>query len=386
MTRGRLRKVLGLLLGGLVLVAVLLAPRYLRGLSLVVRAAGLTGAWAERVGRWGTQPFEESERTVPSRYGPLRARLYKPRDPRGHPIVLTSGVHAAGIDEPRLVKLARNLAAGGQAVLTPEPSELLQYRISPRITDEIEDAARWVTEQPDLSPGGKVSLMGISFSGGLSVVAAGRPTLRGKAASVLSLGGHGELGRVLTFLCTGVQADGTTLRPHDYGVAIILLNVAGALVPPEQVEPLRAAIRTFLRASHFAMFDGHRAEQTFEEARRMQTQLPEPAATLMGFVNTRDVGALGPRLLPHVRAFAADPSLSPEFSPPPSAPVYLLHGTGDTVIPASEAARLAEALRAQHVKVDLLITPLITHAELNKRTRPADVWRLVAFWTHLLDT
>jgi hypothetical protein len=45
--------------------------------------------------------------------------------------------------------------------------------------------------------------MGISFSGGLSVVAAGRPSLAHRVAYVFSLGGHDDIGRVLRYLCTG---------------------------------------------------------------------------------------------------------------------------------------------------------------------------------------
>jgi dienelactone hydrolase len=355
-----------------------------RGLSLVIRVAGLQEGWVGALGRWQTGPFAVSELQVPSRYGPLRARLYRPREPRGHPVVLTSGVHADGIDEPRLVKLARDLAAGGQVILTPEPTDLLRYEITPRLTDMIEDAAIWLSGQKELAPNGKVSLYGISFSGGLSIVASGRPSLENKVSATLSLGGHGELSRVLSFLCTGTLPNGQQLKPHDYGVVVILLNVADQLVPPEQVEPLRAAIRTFLRASHLTLTDARRAEETFEEARSLQRQLPAPAATLMGHVNTRDVAALGPVLLPHVQAFAAAPSVSPERAPPPRAPVYLLHGADDTVIPAIEASLLAQALRP-HTKVHLLQTPLITHAEFDRDARVTDVWNLVSFWANLLD-
>ncbi|WP_224248714.1 dienelactone hydrolase family protein [Hyalangium gracile] len=375
--------VLGCLGVGL-LVALLVGPAWLRGLSLVVRAAGMQEGWARTLARFQTGPFEVSELQVPSRHGPLRARLYWPREARGHAVVLTSGVHADGIDEPRLVKLAKDLATGGQVVLTPEPTDLLRYEITPRLPDMIEDAAGWLAGQAQLAPDGKVSLIGISFSGGLSIVAAGRPGLRDKVAAALSLGGHGELSRVLAFLCTGVLPDGSKLKPHDYGVVVILLNVADRLVPAEQVEPLRAAIRTFLRASHLTLSDTKRAEETFEEARRMQGRLPEPASKLMGYVNTRDVAALGPLLLPHVKAFAAEPSVSPELSPPPSAPVYLLHGADDTVIPAIEASLLAQALRP-HTQVRLLATPLITHAEVDRSARFGDVWNLISFWKHLLE-
>jgi dienelactone hydrolase len=374
--------VLGCLGVGL-LVALWVGPAYVRGLALVVRAAGLQEEWAQALARWQAVPFEVTELQVPSRHGPLRARLYRPGKSRGHPVVLTSGVHADGIDEPRLIKLAKDLAAGGQVVLTPEPVDLLRYEITPRLPDMIEDAALWLSEQKELAPDGKVSLFGISFSGGLSIVAAGRPGLKERVAAVFSLGGHGELARVLSFLCTGVLPDGRHLKPHDYGVVVILLNVADRLVPPEQVEPLRTAIRTFLRASHLTLSDAKRAEETFEEARRLQALLPKPASTFMKYVNTRDVEALGPLLLPHVQAFAADPSVSPELSPPPSAPVYLLHGADDTVIPAIEAELLAKALKP-HTQVHVLATPLITHAEVDRKAHFSDGWQLVSFWTHLL--
>lgn len=381
--RHKLRAVILTVLGAGLLWGVAVVPKYLRGLSLVVRAAGLQEDWATALARWRTGPFEVSELQVPSRHGPLRARLYRPREARGYPVVLTSGVHANGIDEPRLMKVAKDLAMGGQVILTPEPPDLLHYEITPRLTDMLEDMASWLSAQKELAPEGAVGLFGISFSGGLSVVAAGRPGLKAKVAAVLSLGGHGDLSRVLTFLCTGALPDGQRLKPHDYGVVVILLNVADRLVPPEQVEPLRAGIRTFLRASHLTLSDARKAEETFEEARRLQARLPEPSARLLGYVNTRDVAALGPLLLPHVRAFAADPSLSPERSSPPSAPVYLLHGADDSVIPAAEATLLADALRP-HAEVHLLLTPLISHAEVDQSPRLRDLWKLMSFWAHLL--
>lgn len=379
-----LRIVLAVVLGAGLFVAILQVSKYLRGFSLVVRASGMQNGLARTLSGWRTVPVEVSDLKVPSRHGPIRARLYRPRKTRGHPVVLTSGVHADGIDEPRLVKLAQDLAKGGQLILTPEPMDLLRYEITPRMPDVIEDAAMWLSAQRELAPDGRVSLFGISFSGGLSIVAAGRPGLKDKVAAILSVGGHGELSRVLAFLCTGVLPGGHSLKPHDYGVVVILLNVADRLVPPDQVEPLRAAIRTFLRASHLTLRDKKQAEETFEEARRMQTRLPAPASELMGYVNARDVAALGPLLLPHVREFAADPSVSPERSPPPSAPVYLLHGADDTVIPAVEATLLAQAL-SPHTKVHLLATPLISHAELGRSAGVGDVWRLLSFWSHLID-
>jgi dienelactone hydrolase len=174
--------------------------------------------------------------------------------------MLVPGVHAAGIDEPRLVGFARDMAAMGHPVLTVELPDLMRYQITPRTTDMIEDAAAWMKGQSEYAgPDGRVGMMGISFGGGLTVVAAGRPGLRNGVAFAMSFGGHGDLPRTLTYLCTGVQPDGVIRPPHDYGLAIVLLGAAAEVVPSEQVQPLREAILSFLEASRLDMIDKTRA-------------------------------------------------------------------------------------------------------------------------------
>ena len=63
----------------------------------------------------------------------------------------------------------------------------------------------WLSSDAGLAPDRKVGLMGISFSGGFSVVAAGRPSMADRVAFVFSFGGHADLPRVLRYLCTGVE-------------------------------------------------------------------------------------------------------------------------------------------------------------------------------------
>ena len=105
----------------------------------------------------------------------------------------------------------------------------------------------------------------------------------------------------------------------------------------------------------------------------------------MNYVNLRDVDHLGPILLPHVAALGGDPALSPALSPPPSAPVYLLHGTGDNVIPAGETVALARTSTERGADVHALVTPLITHAEVDRAAGVADAWALVGFWSDVLS-
>lgn len=376
--------------GGALLLAVAAAAaygvchEYIRAAALIVQAADIGGA-ADSMARLETSPVVERELQVPSRHGTLPARWYSTAGATHDPILLVPGVHASGLEEPRLVGLARDLASVGHPVLTTELADLKRYAITPRSTDMIEDAVAWLSRQPALAPGGRVGLFGISFAGGLSLVAASRPSIRERLAFVMSFGGHGDLPRTLRYLCTGRQPDGTARPPHDYGVAIILLGVADRVVPAEQVEPLRQAILTFLEASRLHAINPEASREAFDHARRQAEGLPEPARTLMGYVNDRDVARLGSVLLPHLGELAGDPALSPSRSRSLAAPVYLLHGADDNVIPAVESTLLASELRAQGVRVQHLITPLITHAEVDRPPSLSEIWILVRFWGGLLD-
>ena len=384
MTRGRKTLAVAAAVPATLLLTLVAGYDYVRGAVFVIQAAGMQGS-ARTVAEWTTTDLVESETQIPTRSGYVRGRVYRPASPNGPATLLVPGVHAGGVDEPRLIQFARDVASMGRIVVTAELPDLKQYGITPRSTDIIEDAGLWLSEQSGYAPDRRIGMMGISFAGGLSIVAGSRPSLRDRVAFVLSFGGHGDLPRTLRYLCTGVQPDGSVRPPHDYGIAIILLGVADRVVPPAQAPPLRAAILAFLHASHVDMIDKAQGKVEFSRARDLAAKLDEPARTLMNYVNERDVVRLGPILLPHVEALGDDTALSPVKAPVPPFPVYLLHGTDDNVIPAVESALLADTLRARGAKVEQLATPLITHAEVDRSAAARAIWDLVAFWAALLD-
>jgi len=324
--------------------------------------------------------------------------------------MLVPGVHMDGIREARLVGMAEDLAASGFTVMTVSTPDLQRFQITPRSTDMIEDAATWladhemetVTARGTTSRDGRVGMLGISFSGGLSIVAAGRPALRNRVAFVMSFGGHGDLPRVMRYLCSGnapampplgeatrdvAGAEHVSIRPpHDYGVAVALLTFADRVVPADQVEPLRQGILTFLSASSLDMVDKKRAAIEFQKARDVAQQLPEPSRTFMSHVNNRAVEKLGPVLLPIVESLAnasEHTAMSPERAAPPAAPVYLLHGAEDNVIPSVETVLLTNYLRGK-TDVHAVLSGLITHAEVDRSAAAIEMWRLVGFWRSLM--
>jgi dienelactone hydrolase len=385
----------------------LIARPYVHGLSFVIRAADMQGT-PRRVADVDTITFAEREVTIATARGPLRARVYEPPRNGRHPALLVSGLHPSGIEEPRLVRLARQLAASGVPIVTPDIPELSRFDITPAITDMIERAGLWLATESGLSADRRIGMMGISFSGGLSIVAAGRTPLADHVAYVFSLGGHDDLPRVLRYLCTGsepyppgrvqlkAEADPSAAAsgsagqpfvrpPHDYGVAVILLGTAERLVPPAQVEPLRAAIREYLYASALdTNVDKDGASREFDKLKHVAATMREPSATLLRYVNNRDVVHLGARLLPYIGAYGGSPALSVSKSPKPSAPVFLLHGGEDNVIPPIESEYLAEDLRGK-APVRLLVSGLISHAEADRPPRINDVLQLAGFWGDLLS-
>lgn len=352
-------------------------------LAFVLDVAGIQNVW-RRLIPVRARAFEVDDRLVPTRHGPVAVRVYRPTPASDRTAVIVPGVHGGGVDEARLSRFCGRLArAGVTAVCAPLP-ELRQFLITARSTDQIEDVTRWAADEIAPAEQRRVALVGVSFAGGLALVAAGRPALADRVSVAVSIGGHGDLARTLRYLCTGRLPDGTTRAPHDYGLAVVAYTAVSRLVPADQAPALEHGIRTFLEASLDESPGQPMGARLLAQARAEAAALPEPARSILTAVTERDRAALAPRIEPLVDALTADPALSPERSPIPQAPVFLLHGLDDNVIPSTETPLVAAAYERQgHHEVRWLLTPLITHAHLRTGPAPGDAWRLVRFWEAL---
>ena len=101
---------------------------------------------------------------------------------------------------------------------------------------------------------------------------------------------------------------------------------------------MREAVRRYLLASALdTNVDKAAAAREFDALKQLARTMPEPSATLLRYVNDRDVVHLGPRLLPFIGLSAGDTALSVSKSPKPTVPIFLLHGIEDNVIPLIES-------------------------------------------------
>lgn len=359
------------------------------GWSIVQTSAFLLdmAGHTDGIRRWlpvATFDVRTSDLTIPSREGPVAARLYETLPPASRTVVVFPGVHGGGLDEPRLALFARRLAATGLTVLSVPLPELRAFRITAWSTDLIEDVVQWAAADARVAPRGRVGVVGVSFAGGLAVVAAGRPGLSRHLSLVVSLGGHGDLGRVLRYLCTGTLPDGTVRPPHDYGVAVLALAAASRLVPADQTTALEEATLLYLTASLDEVPEQPHGRPLFAQVAARAAQMPEPSQSILDALLAHDVEALGRRLLPHVDALSADPALSPERAPAPQVPVFLIHGIADNLIPSSETPHLAAYLRrAGTPAVRTLLTPILTHLTFEGPSTWSDRWALVQMWRAL---
>jgi dienelactone hydrolase len=343
-----------------------------RPVSLHLRAAELLSRFGE-VDRGASPSTTEELLSVPrDGAAPLRARLYTPDGSSHGAVVLVPGVHRLGIDEPRLVRFARALTTAGITVLTPEIPELVAYRIEGASSEDIGDAARLLSERR----GHPVGVMGMSFAGGLSLLAAADPRFAPSIAFVVSVGGHDDLGRVARFFATGdiPRPDGSTLHmaPHPYGPLVLVYDHVGDFFPPADVPEVEGALRLWLWEEKDA-------------ARARASSLPPASQAKLLPLFDGKLDAIDPELLAEVTTRAAAMSAASPHGHLAGlkAAVYLLHGAGDAVIPPSEAEWLAEDVPHGLVK-DELVSPAIVHVEMEGKPSLREQWALVHFMADVL--
>src|SRR5512142_1289126 len=132
--------------------------------------------------------------------GAVRARLYVPVGVQRAPgLVIVHGVHHLGIEEPRLVAFARAMSSSGMVVLTPEVASLADYTVDPAAIDLIGESARQLAERLGTP---RVGVMGLSFAGGLALMAAADLRYSPSFSYVVAVGAHHDLARVMRFFAS----------------------------------------------------------------------------------------------------------------------------------------------------------------------------------------
>ena len=354
---------------GLLLLPVLVAlayptmENYLRAASLLTRISNPSAkGW---IADYEVHPVDTLEETFDVNGKPTAARMYTPRGVRFAPgIVVVHGMHELGINEPRLVGFARSLAASGFFVMTPELQGIADYRVEAQSAAVIGTAAQFFARQLQVP---SVGVLGISFSGGLALVAATDPQYSGSIAWVATVGAHYDLAHVLHFFATGEaqRPDGTfeRLTPHEYGPLIVVLDRPGDFFPPQDAAKASLAIKLVL-ADKGKESEAITAQMTPAGQQVMQRIYHEQ------FDGFRQA-ILGEIAKDRAQLAAASPAGRLAFL---HAPVLLLHGSDDTVIPPTELLWLRQRVPRNYLEA-ALVSRAISHVDVGHK---ASLWEQFA--------
>src|ERR1700761_1698695 len=193
------------------------------------------------------EPVRTETVQFPSATGTVDARTYLPLHHTDAPgLVVLHGVHHLGIEEPRLVGFATAMASCGLRVLTPQLPGIADYHVDRGSIQVIGESAKWFTERT----GAPVGVLGLSFSGGLALVAAGNPVYKPDFKFVFAVGSQDSMEHVANYYLSGREArpDGTTetLTPHEYGPLVLEYEHLEDFLPAADEEAIRPVIRGHL--------------------------------------------------------------------------------------------------------------------------------------------
>jgi pimeloyl-ACP methyl ester carboxylesterase len=324
--------------------------------------------------RLESHALDSQEVMIATTLGPVRARLYVPRGVAHPPgMVLVHGIHHLGIDEPRLTNFARAAAGDGFSVLTPEVAALADYHVDGASIGTIGESTAWLEQRLGTGP---VTVVGVSFAGGLSLLAACDPRYAPHIRALVLMGAYDNLERVARFLATSqAEFPDGRLEPypaHDYGAAVFVYSHLQQFFPASDRAVAHDALRDWLWERPA---DAHALFPRLDPASRATIEI----------LMARQIDRLRPQLLGAIQADEAQLSaISPQGKLGAlRAPVYLLHGATDDIIPSTETLWLEKEIPKPYLRA-ALITPAFSHVDPDKHAVWIDRLRLVEFLAGVL--
>lgn len=338
-----------------------------RGTRTSLRAAATLVRW---LGPWESSGAPSSiarDSVVIEGARAVKAHVYAPSSaPRGVWVV-APGLHFLGPDDPRLDRFCRILAASGTLVVAPFLPDHVALRVSPRTTDDLEAVVAHATRISTRERLPPPALFSISFGSQPAIALAARDV---ELSALVLFGGFAEFETSVRFCLTGraTYANEALSLPHDpLNAPVVWLHLLDHLDLDCNRVRVESAFRTMVTRTW------GRAELKLPGAR------DAIAHDIAASLDERDraVFLLGCGLADRARAAqhldAALARLGDAYAftdPRPHlaklrAPIAIVHGRDDDVIPWFEAEKLRAALPQGHPH-RMLVTGLYGHTGAGK--------------------
>lgn len=305
-------------------------------------------------------------RTVPvSAERPFDLWVYRPAGVVHGALLVIPGLHFLGPADPRMDRFSRVLASAGFVVASPFLPDFMQLRLRPSLIEDAEHAYAALLEQHEVVFHGlRPGVFSISFGSLPALRIAASERFARTVGGVVLFGGFADPLEVIRFSVSGALP-GHRDVPHDpLNTSVNFINFVDSLPHLEASEQnaLRDAWMRFILATwgQVRYRTGGDAHHTVAHA--IAETLPPPLRTL--YLQGLGVEPGGLEIIDDVLAQQADALgyLDPrQHLHTVQAPVTVIHGRDDDVIPFTQAEKLATSFPPGH-PVQLCLTGLYEHS------------------------
>lgn len=105
-------------------------------------------------------------------------------------VYIQHGMSAMGIDDPRILELAENIASSNHSVILPELPEVKGLKIEEKTISNIQNLMLEINSTKRLFNGNQLGYLSASFSAGMGLIAASRSNTRDKIKSSMAIGAY----------------------------------------------------------------------------------------------------------------------------------------------------------------------------------------------------
>lgn len=283
-----------------------------------------------------------------------RSFLFYPKDQDSKSlpgVYIQHGMSAMGIDDPRIIDLAENIANTGHSVILPELPEVKGLKIEEQTIFNIQNLMLEIYENKQLFAGDNLGYLSASFSAGMGLIAASRSNTRNKIKTSMLIGGYCNFFDAVPFVFSHYEMD-------PYAVFVILYNMLHRFEPnlAEELEIVyyEAALDNGLKRMGSDAKSVDFLNRTSKQAQEFFHQVEADRNFRIGLA--KKVLDTVPEKLPE--------KLSPYYQLETLAgPVSLLHGKTDPVISATESEKLAQLLKGKGIPFVHRTSTALTHGD-----------------------
>ena len=334
----------------------------------------------------------EPPHMVPTRHGDVPAQFYMPDGETSRAVLLVPGIHSMGIEEPRLTALAEGPrrqrrhrdddGAARPAARTGSRRERPTYRGRGGV-----DGGSGPISRPTAASASSASASPAACRSS----AAGRDRRSAtRWRSCCRSAATATCRACMRYLATGEapqvagRRDASAARLRRRGDPVRARRSRRGAGRSGRSRCATASRRSCSRRSSRSSAWTRRTRRSRRRA-RWRRRCPSRRARYMTYVNDRESRSSGPRSCRTSTSSAPTiPRCRRSARRPPAAPVFLLHGDDDTVIPAAEAALLGE-LPAREGRRRARAAERPHHARRSRSSAAAsETWKLVSFWASVL--